>query len=49
MTTVILTVMALVVIAFLIGVVTRRIRVNGCCGVPAERDARMRDAFTDAP
>ena len=48
-TEVILGVMALVVISFLVGLATGRIRLQGCCGIPAERDARMRDAFTDPP
>ena len=49
MTNVVFGVMALVVIGFLLGLATRRIRITGCCGIPAERDARMRDAFTDSP
>jgi hypothetical protein len=46
-TDVVLGVMALFVVAFLLGLLTRRIRIDRCCGIPPERDARMRDAFAE--
>jgi len=49
MTQVFLALMALAATGLLVGVATRRIRISSCCGIPAERDLRMRDAFTDQP
>ncbi len=35
------------VVALVVGAVRGRVRVQSCCSLPADDDARMRDAFAD--